>query len=163
MPMPKNQAYESTHPTAEEIRQQFCITPIDEEPEEDGFRFINVEELKKHSAALDIDPVTQEPYPFIPYPARQQLLDLHSNLCRGARETMAKKNQDYATDQDVFRNFRMFGGLGILVRASDKLARLRTFEERDTFSVTDESLRDTIEDLINYAVIYLAYKQEGKP
>lgn len=140
MPMPKNQAYESTHPTADEIRQQFCITPFDKEPGPSEVKYVNI--------------ISDNP--------REKLLVLHNHLCGSARQTMAKKNRDYATDQDVFRNFRMFGGLGILVRASDKLARLRTFEERDTFSVTDESLRDTIEDLINYAVIYLAYKQEGK-
>lgn len=141
MPMPKNQAYESTHPTVEEIRQQFCITPFEE---------------AKGSPSAD------RPEYSYGTSKRDALLNLHIELCDRAVRTMAKKNQDYATDQDVFRNFRMFGGLGILVRASDKLARLRTFEERDTFSVTDESLRDTIEDLINYAVIYLAYKQEGK-
>lgn len=93
---------------------------------------------------------------------RGGLLYTHDGICQDARATMIKKNQDYATEQDVFKNFRMFGGLGILVRMSDKLARLRNFEEKAEFSVSDESLRDTIEDLINYAVIYLAYKQEGK-
>lgn len=136
MPMPKNQAYESA--------KDFCISPFSapfSAPEE-GYEALRNLVCKFND--------------------RDKLLALHTDLCEAARSTMKKKNQDYATNDDVFRNFRMFGGLGILVRASDKLARLRTFEERNEFSVSDESLRDTIEDLINYAVIYLAYKQEGK-
>lgn len=145
--VPKNEAYESA--------KDFCISPLPETQAPESL----VDRLKR---------VQADPYSFFnvltsPQPNdRDRLLNLHEDLCGAARSTMAKKNKDYATDQDVFRNFRMFGGLGILVRASDKLARLRTFEERNEFSVSDESLRDTIEDLINYAVIYLAYKQEGK-
>lgn len=139
-----NEAYDSAsqNPTVEDIRKQFCITPlpVPESPLPEGYI--------ENGVAL--------------YSKRDQLLARHVLLCDAARRTMAKKNEDYATNEDVFRNFRAFGGLGILVRISDKLARLRTFEERDMFSVSDESLRDTIEDLINYAVIYLAYKQEGK-
>jgi hypothetical protein len=93
---------------------------------------------------------------------REILFGLHNELCQNARATMQRKNADYAHESDVFRNFRMFGAFGILVRMSDKLSRLRTFEERNEFSVSDESLRDTIEDLINYAVILYAYKQESK-
>lgn len=92
--------------------------------------------------------------------SRDQLLNLHVSLTDKARETMKAKNKDYATDTDVFRNFRLFGGLGILVRLSDKLARLRSFEENDSFAVADEKLEDTIMDLINYGVLYYALKHE---
>lgn len=91
---------------------------------------------------------------------REQLLSLHEQTAAKAREVMTKKNHDYAAESDVFRNFRYFGGLGILVRLSDKLSRLRSFEENGQFKVTDENLEDTIIDAINYAVIYLAFKRE---
>jgi hypothetical protein len=94
---------------------------------------------------------------------RTELQSLHEKLCAEARETQTKKNHDYASESDIFRNFRYFGGLGILVRMSDKLARLRSFEENGVFKVEDEKLADTIQDLINYAVIYYAFKQDGKP
>ena len=88
----------------------------------------------------------------------EALLELHKKLTDESRELMAVKNQDYgAKDVDPFRNFRMFGRLGILVRMSDKLARLRTFLERGEFSVKDEGVVDTIRDIINYAVIFEAY------
>jgi hypothetical protein len=99
-----------------------------------------------------------------PTPAsnRDALEATHKSLSSNALSLMMKKNQDYACESDLFRNFRYFGPLGVLVRLSDKLSRLRTFEERDTFSVTDESLRDTIEDAINYLVIYYCMKTEAK-
>jgi len=95
--------------------------------------------------------------------SRSELLVLHNELSAKARELMTKKNHDYAVEQDVFRNFRTFGTLGVLVRLSDKLARLRSFEENNVFKVTDEALIDTILDTINYAVIYFAMKQEDRP
>jgi hypothetical protein len=95
--------------------------------------------------------------------SRTELLKLHEEVTAKAREIMTKKNKDYAHEGDVFRNFRYFGAVGILVRLSDKLARLRSFEENNEFAVEDEKLLDTIIDLVNYAVIYLAYKEEQKP
>jgi hypothetical protein len=92
---------------------------------------------------------------------RDDLLRLHGGLCDGARQLMQKKNEDYASDDDPFRNFRMFGSLGILVRLSDKIARLRTFEERGKFSVEDEAVDDTVKDVINYCVLYLAMRMES--
>lgn len=93
---------------------------------------------------------------------RGALSNQHNSLCSSALSLMMKKNADYACDTDLFRNFRYFGSLGVLVRLSDKLARLRTFEERNTFSVTDESLRDTVMDAINYLIIYYVMKQEPR-
>lgn len=91
---------------------------------------------------------------------REQLTELHETLCNQAQELQKKKNHDYAQEENIFRNFDYFGGLGILVRLSDKLARLRSFEENGTFQVADEKLLDTILDIINYAVIYYAYPRD---
>ncbi len=95
-----------------------------------------------------------------PIPKRNALLNTHTALTLSARTLMEKKNQDYGANDDPFRNFREFGTYGILVRLSDKLARLRTFEERGSFMVADEQLKDTIMDAINYLVLYYAMKEE---
>jgi hypothetical protein len=95
--------------------------------------------------------------------SRNELLALHNTLGIKARALMVDKNHDYAVESDVFRNFRAFGTLGVLVRLSDKMARLRSFEENNKFAVSDEKLIDTILDTINYAVIYYAMKQEQAP
>lgn len=88
---------------------------------------------------------------------REQLMVLHKELCDTARELMSRKNRDYGADEDPFRNFRTFGRIGILVRMSDKLARLRSFTENGKFFVEDEGVQDTIKDIINYAVLFAGY------
>ena len=88
---------------------------------------------------------------------REQLYALHKQLTDDALALMRKKNLDYAAEDDPYRNFRQFGRLGILVRMSDKQARLRTFTERGKFSVEDEGVADTVKDIINYAVLFAGY------
>jgi len=94
---------------------------------------------------------------------RAELTELHKKTCDKAREVQVAKNHDYAHEGDIFRNFRRYGTFGVLVRLSDKLARLDSFEENKTFAVADEKLEDTVIDIINYATIYLAMKQDGRP
>jgi len=93
---------------------------------------------------------------------REQLIRFHSDLTARARELMAKKNRDYGSESDTFRNFREFGRMGILVRLGDKLSRLRTFVERGTLAVEDESAQDTVQDAINYLILLLAMDEEAK-
>jgi hypothetical protein len=94
---------------------------------------------------------------------RQDLYDLHNSLTQEALQIMRQKNDDYSSADDPYRNFREFGQLGILVRLSDKLARLRTFTERGELSVKDESVRDTVLDAINYLVLFEGYRSKSEP
>ena len=89
---------------------------------------------------------------------KDEYIEIHVALCDKARELSIRKNQDYASDEDPFRNFRLFGGLGFLVRMSDKLSRLRTYEERGT--LVNETVHDTLLDLINYVCLYGAFIME---
>ena len=93
---------------------------------------------------------------------REELLQKHETLCAEARGLMKLKNADYACNADPFRNFRTFGELGFIVRMSDKLARLHSYCERGELSVRDESVEDTLLDLINYSVLLAAYLQETR-
>ena len=73
-----------------------------------------------------------------------------------------KKNADYANENDAFANFRTFGELGILVRMSDKFARLKTaLYDRKSMSVSDETVEDTILDLATYSILLLSYRREA--
>lgn len=110
----------------------------------------------------DIINVQGDPADYIAVPRapRQVLMRLHDDITDAAKDVMTRKNQDYANAKDPFANFRTFGGLGILVRLSDKLARLRQYEERGIFTVADESLKDTVLDGINYLILYYAYKHQ---
>ncbi len=91
---------------------------------------------------------------------RNRLLQGHRRLCEKAITIMQAKNHDYASDEDPFRNFRAFERFGILVRLSDKLARLQSFLENGKLKVADETIEDTVCDIINYAILFQQY--EGK-
>ena len=88
---------------------------------------------------------------------RNRLYHVHAQLCQQALSLMKDRNQKYARADDPFRNFRRHGRKGIVTRLDDKLARLDNHADNPQ-EFTDESLRDTILDVINYAILYYAYK-----
>lgn len=75
-----------------------------------------------------------------------------------------RKNADYASSTNPFKNFESAGvvGLGvgkaILVRVLDKLARVSNLLENEAV-VADEKIEDTILDAINYLAILKAYRE----
>lgn len=86
----------------------------------------------------------------------EKLLFIHDDLCEQGRNLIKVKNHDYAMGQgtsDPFANFRAHGLLGIHVRMSDKMARLLTYIKAGELKVQDENIKDTLVDLINYAVL----------
>lgn len=73
------------------------------------------------------------------------------------RDLLEKKNRDYGSN-----NLLTFGDLGILVRLSDKLERLKNYVLRDhTFEIDDENLVDTLYDIAGYAIMWLVLEEEG--
>ena len=102
-----------------------------------------------------------------------EYLEYHEHLCGLARSLSAAKNTDYA-DPDarqadpfaVFANFMQCENLnictveqGFLVRLSDKFSRLANLlREGHEQAVVDESIDDTIKDIINYVVLLAAYR-----
>lgn len=99
---------------------------------------------------------------------RDQYLKLHESLCKEALELSTRKNHDYAGKggEQPFANFERCEAMGIcttgqgfLVRITDKLSRLSSFEQAGEFKVKDESVKDTVLDIVNYAVLYYAQKQ----
>ena len=101
---------------------------------------------------------------------RDDFLQALGENCDNALKIVQKKNQDYADGEDPFQNFRMVedAGLcsleqGIAVRMSDKLQRVfNLLPEGEDAAVDDESLDDTLLDLINYANILLVYRQKKR-
>ena len=102
---------------------------------------------------------------------RDELLNIHSNLCGKAQSLMRRKNADYAGNHGMepFANFTRTEAMGIcttekgmLVRMTDKMSRLSSFMEAGEFKVKDESLEDTVLDMINYSVLLWAYLSEKR-
>jgi hypothetical protein len=93
---------------------------------------------------------------------RGSLLELHDDLTTRARDLMTRKNHDYAGKggENPFANFLLCEAMGLcsteagmVVRLSDKLSRLATFVSAGELLVKDESVEDTLLDIINYAVL----------
>ena len=86
-------------------------------------------------------------------------------IVKKAKSLCDNKNIDYAQQQEPFSNFQMVEALkicetatGILVRISDKIARIANLLKRNgKIAVSEEKLEDTMLDLINYSIILLSY------
>ncbi len=83
-------------------------------------------------------------------------------------EIIRRKNSDYATGEDPFNNFRMVEMIGlsveqgIMTRILDKFARLSNLTASgEEPAVADETVDDTILDLINYLAILHAYRNRN--
>jgi len=69
-----------------------------------------------------------------------------------------KKNQDYG---DAFANF---GPVGVIVRMGDKINRLASVTGSSVSLIKNESIRDTLIDLHNYAAMAIMLMDEkNKP
>ena len=68
---------------------------------------------------------------------------------KDALELFIKKNADYG---DAFATFGM---IGVLVRIEDKIKRCISISSKNVQLVDDETLRDTLIDLHNYAAMAL--------
>lgn len=73
----------------------------------------------------------------------EQMKLVHSD----ALTLFKRKNKDYG---DAFANF---GTIGVLVRLSDKISRAVSISKSSVTLVKDESIRDTLIDLHNYAAM----------
>lgn len=78
-------------------------------------------------------------------------------------KTMSEKNNDYASDDNPFGNFTLVKELWItsiekwiLVRIADKISRISNLIDKEA-KVKDESIKDTLLDLANYAIILKIY------
>jgi hypothetical protein len=90
------------------------------------------------------------------YALIDEIVDLH-----------ARKNQDYARDDDPLSNFRQAEALGVpawlgvLVRMSDKWSRIQELVKGKT--PQNESLRDSLIDLAVYALIDIILLEAAAP
>lgn len=101
---------------------------------------------------------------------RENYLQLFQQALNTMHEITVRKNSDYATWDDPFRNFRMVENMWIctseewiLVRMSDKMSRISNLIKDNNPKVKDESIEDTLIDLANYSIIlsiYLKHERE---
>ena len=71
-----------------------------------------------------------------------------------AIELFQRKNKDYG---DAFANY---GPVGVIVRMGDKINRLSSVTKNQVSLVQNESIRDTLIDLHNYAAMAIILMDE---
>lgn len=80
-------------------------------------------------------------------------LEKIQNECK---QIFQKKNKDYGDA------FAQHGTVGVLVRISDKMARFTNISKKGLqISVSDETLRDTLMDLHNYAAMAIMCMEDN--
>jgi hypothetical protein len=97
-----------------------------------------------------------------------ELLSLADGTFKTCLTILSQKNKDYSKGEDALRNFKMVevfnltdSPTGICVRLCDKFSRIANLLKSGP-AVKDESIEDTILDVINYAILLKACLQENK-
>lgn len=87
-------------------------------------------------------------------------VDKHQMICTELNALYAKKNHDYG---DSFHLSFVEEGMAMArIRLGDKLNRFKTLSRATEQAVSDESLRDTLIDLANYAIMTIMELEETK-
>lgn len=85
--------------------------------------------------------------------AQSEKMTRHKAICDGIHDLYERKNHDYG---DSFgQSFRDHGILAGVIRIEDKFNRLKTLAGGAEQKVQDESIRDTLRDMANYAIMTL--------
>lgn len=83
----------------------------------------------------------------------QQKVNAFEDVTFALRNLYDAKNRDYS---DSFgQSFEKWGLPMTCIRLGDKLNRLESFAQNKTMFVADESVKDTLMDLANYAIMTL--------
>lgn len=86
----------------------------------------------------------------------------HKQVCNELNRLYDKKNRDYG---DSFAmSFKDYGLVMAAIRIGDKYNRIHNLVSRNAQHVADESVRDTLLDLANYAIMtVMEMDAEGEP
>lgn len=78
-------------------------------------------------------------------------IERHKKICEDLHTLYVKKNNDYG---DSFHLTYIEEGMAMpRIRLGDKFNRFKTLSRNTTQEVKDESIRDTLIDLANYAIM----------
>ena len=85
-------------------------------------------------------------------------VQIHGKICQELTETYKKKNADYGNS--FGNSLDKHGLIAGIVRMDDKMSRLISLNSKNEQQVMDESLRDTLMDLANYAIMSVMWLDE---
>lgn len=119
-----------------------------------NYALVNLEtgNLWDDSATYDvIEVVIEEAFTYIP---KNDNTDI-KKIANEVAELVAKKNADYG---DSFtKTMDEYGETAYFLRIEDKLSRLKSLSKNEQ-KVNDESVTDTLKDIIGYTLLMINYK-----
>lgn len=93
------------------------------------------------------------------------IFQLHGEMCAKALTLMRGKNRDYAGAEDGLKNYTQAAQVAgitlqqvLVSRMADKMARLGNVSMNG--NVTEETVEDTLLDLINFCVLIAAARRK---
>ena len=78
-------------------------------------------------------------------------VEKHAKICSALNELYAKKNHDYGDSFGI--SFKEEGMAMVRIRLGDKFNRFKALSRGADQQVKDESIKDTLLDLANYAIM----------
>lgn len=75
----------------------------------------------------------------------------HEGVCKELTELYRRKNHDYG--DSFHKGYQEYGTIMPIIWLEDKLNRLKSLTLDGTAKVKEESVRDTLLDLANYAIM----------
>lgn len=82
---------------------------------------------------------------------RSPKVERHARICEEINKLYERKNHDYG---DSFHQTFIEEGMAMArIRLGDKFSRFKTLSRSGKQKVNDESIRDTLIDLANYAIM----------
>lgn len=87
-------------------------------------------------------------------------VQLHREVCEEINDLYTRKNHDYG---DSFHQTFVEEGMAMArIRLGDKFSRFKTLSRGGEQKVNDESIRDTLIDLANYAIMTVVEMEAAK-
>ncbi len=111
---------------------------------------------------------TEAPYKLEPKGSIMFRESDYDEIVKRCKDLTMRKNKDYGKEDDPLWNLRMCenGGIdawkGVIIRLSDKFCRVLGFMKSEEFTVKDEGIMDTLQDIVNYSVFCIFLYEEKK-
>lgn len=86
-------------------------------------------------------------------------VEKHGEICTELNELYRRKNNDYG--DSITKTFNKYGVVSFLVRFEDKINRIDSLRQKEQL-VNDESIKDSLLDLANYAIAAVMELERGE-
>ena len=114
-----------------------------------------IEDIKQGEFSMDMTNMILDLKPANLFPTDSAKVDpnhkLHMDLILQMHETYLVKNKDYGNS--FSEQYDEYGVLSAIIRFDDKIRRIKQLMRNGKAEVNDESLKDSVKDLANYAVM----------